>query len=152
MDALRTMWPGLLIVIVVGLVLILAARGTQGSEGVVDLSVSPTGVVIVPRGVWKILSLRNRLVIPLQDISDCVRDPRAADNHPVALRLAGTSAPGMSLRAGYMSGPDGRSWWAYRNGSHAIVLTLQNERLSYVVAEVDDPTGAVQRIMRALRR
>lgn len=112
------------------------------------VSVTDTVLIIAPRGMWKFLSLRRRLEIPLADVASWNISTRPGREVPVRLRIGGT-ATGWLL-AGTMLGHGRRSWWAHRYGRAALVITLEGNTYAYVVVDVDNP-AAVGRAMDAAR-
>ncbi len=131
---------------------VVSARRAGGSgPGVADVAVEGGKVVVRPRGVWKLLALSGGLEIPLRHVSGCVVDPDPALSLPVTLRVGGTGLPGR-IRAGYMVGQGGRSWWAYRFDGAAVVIELDGNALSYLVVDVDDPDATVRLVRSAMMR
>ncbi|MFC4244196.1 hypothetical protein ACFOYW_12505 [Gryllotalpicola reticulitermitis] len=127
-----------------------ARSDAAGSDaaGLADVIIEDGRLIVVPRGPWKVLSLTTRIVASLNQVVGCRADPDPRSSHPANLRVGGTGLPGR-VRAGYMVGADGPSWWLYRYGGSAIVIELDGNRLAYLVIEVDDPGRTIEMIRRA---
>ena len=76
-----------------------------------DVTVSEKGVVIKPRGVFKILSFRWRIHVPA-DVIAGASVLNVGDLDPPGMRFGATLFPG--LTAGTFVGPDGTSYWLTR--------------------------------------
>jgi hypothetical protein len=125
------------------------ASSTADRTDTADVTVGVDTVVIIPRGAWKVLALTRSLTIPVAQITDCRVDADPRASHPVTLRVGGSSLPG-TLRAGYMIGAGGRSWWLCRSGANAVVIELEGNALAYLVIEVGDPAELVARVRHAV--
>lgn len=125
-------------------------RSSADAPGLADIQISGGELVIVPRGAWAMMSLRRRLEVPIAQIAACAPDPDPRASHPITLRVGGTGLPG--VRAGFMAGGGGRSWWLYRFGPNAVVIELRDAELEYLVVEVDDPRATVAMINVARTR
>jgi hypothetical protein len=119
-------------------------------HGLVDVEIADGTVRISPRGGWVPLSLHTHVAIPLDHVESCMTHAYAKDDAQVA-RLMGSNVPGC-LYAGTMTGPEGSSFWVYRDGANAIVLILEQEQYAYVCIEVDDPESVVGQINAAKAR
>jgi len=123
-------------------------RSAPGTPGLADIAIAHGTLIVAPRGAWRMLALTRAIEVPLSQVVGCDADPDPRSSHPVAMRVGGTGFPGR-VRAGYMVGADGRSWWLYRYGENAVVIELAGNRLAYLVVEVDDPTAVVDAIRHA---
>lgn len=104
--------------------------------GTVDAVITDTVLTITPRGWWKFLSLRRRLEIPRAAVVSArvASDPTIVV--PVRVRVGGTGT--LTIRAGYMRGSTGRSWWCYRYGQPAVVVALTLPKLTNLVITTDE--------------
>jgi hypothetical protein len=118
----------------------------HNGSGTVDLAINDASIVITPRGWWKVLSLRRRLELPWAAIvsARAVRDPTL--EVPVRIRVGGTGT--LTVRAGYMRGSTGRSWWCYRYGQPAVVIDLALPKLNNLVIITDDIAATVAALHR----
>lgn len=107
--------------------------------GLADVSIKTSHVVITPRRWWKALSLRRRISIPISDVATCTSDVQPDRSFTTETRRFGLGTA--TTRAGLFSGPQTRSWWLYRFGKNALVLTLAGNPLDYLVVQVDDADG-----------
>ncbi len=121
----------------------------SSAAGTVDVTIAGSDLVIEPRGWWKMFSLRRRLRIPCSGIVSArvAGDPTA--EIPVRFRVGGTGT--VSVRAGYMRGEGKRSWWCYRYGQPAVIITLTLPRLSSLVIIADDNEATVRSINSSTR-
>lgn len=106
------------------------------ARAVVDVAVGRDSVRITPRGWWKVLSLCRRQDIPLEAILSAQVVQRPTEDIPVRFRVGGTGT--LTVLAGYMRGPTGRTWWCYRYENPALVLNVSLPKLSSVVVMTDD--------------
>ena len=87
-------------------------------------------------------------------VSPCARQERISEQglahgSTTGFRALGTSLPGVITAGRFVQ--DGRwTFWDVSNPGNAIVIELQNERLSKLVVEVEDPRGAVILVSNAL--
>lgn len=109
---------------------------TSQRDGTVDAVITDTVLTITPRGWWKFLSLRSRLEIPRSAILSAHVVPDPAVAVPVRIRIGGTGT--LTIRAGYMRGSTGRSWWCYRYGQPGVVIALSLPKLTNLVIITDD--------------
>lgn len=119
----------------------------QQMKSIVSVSVERSSLAIVPRGAYKIWSLRRRVTIPLSQIAGCTVTRRPDRERPIRSRLRGTA--GAAIRAGYMRTESGRSWWLYRFGREALVIDLVDSPLEFIVVAADDNRGLADAITRA---
>ncbi|RFA07528.1 hypothetical protein B7R21_15165 [Subtercola boreus] len=114
---------------------------TPRRRGTVDTVITDTVLAITPRGRWKFFSLRRRLEIPHAAVISARVVPDPTLVVPVRIRVGGTGT--LTLRAGYMRGRTGRSWWCYRYGQPAVVVTVDLPRLTDLVIITDDNAATV---------
>lgn len=121
----------------------------SSTAGTVDIAINASDIVVIPRGWWKIFSLCKRLRIPRSAILSArvVRDPTA--EIPVRFRVGGTGTA--SIRAGSMRGEGNRSWWCYRYGQPAVIITLILPKLSSLVIITDDNEATVRSLNEGAR-
>jgi hypothetical protein len=100
-------------------------------------------------GVDRLWALRSQLEIPLAHIRSaaCAADlARAWQGHKSAVPAAGALSAGRFLRQ------SGTIFWEVHDPARAVAIELADECCARLVVEVDDPTGVVARINRALVR
>jgi hypothetical protein len=142
-DLVEALLPFLVILGVVFYGVALARNGNMAAVTVSDREIS-----IEPRGVFKFLSFRWNLRIPVETIAwVSVVDAGAID--PPIFRFGATAFPG--LITGTFAGPDGRSYWLTSQRGPALRINLSGGPLMYIVVQVGDPR-AVAASIRQMRR
>lgn len=122
---------------------------SSSTAGTVDVTVTDSDLVVVPRGWWKMFSLRRRLRIARSAIlyARVVGDPTT--EIPVRYRVGGTGT--VSIRAGYMRSGEERSWWCYRYGQPAVIIRLTLPRLRNLVIITDNNEATAQSLNESPR-
>jgi hypothetical protein len=111
-------------------------------------------LVIEPTGWNKLLSLRNKIEIPFQDIVSVEHDHRLAENGPVGIRFPGSNIPGVYLAGTFWrfwGDRKVRSFWIRRHAEKCITFHLRDHHFDYVTVEVGDPEAEIRLITTALR-
>jgi hypothetical protein len=113
-----------------------------------DVRVDGRELVISPRGLGKLWSMRGEIRVPLGAVRDVHPEPNAA-SIPRGLRLPGTQMPRMFTAGSYRGGPD-RSFWLVGDGLHGLVIDLASGAdYDRIVVEVDDPHQTMAAITQA---
>ncbi len=121
------------------------------SSGLAQVSVAAREVIIRPRGLLRLMSLRRDVRIAINGVVDAVADPHPRDHYRPGVRTFGTALPGPLLAAS-CTGPDGRSFWLCGSGRKSVVLTLSGAEYDFIVVEVDDPQAVIEVIRSASGR
>lgn len=116
--------------------------------GIVDIQFANEELIIRPRGIWKLWSLRATRRLPYLAVTSA----RLSKDPTVELRprLRSPGLGTLTSLAGYTSGPSGRAWWCYRHGSTAVLLTTNLPRLAHVVVVTDDDAATARAIQKKL--
>jgi hypothetical protein len=104
----------------------------------VDVKIDTGTAVFEVIGFDKILTLRNRLEIPIAHIKAAHVDPHPAMGWFQGFRIAGADVPHL-LRAGMFYQDGGLVFWDVRHPERTIVVELDHERYEKLVIEVADP-------------
>jgi|UPI000490DB53 hypothetical protein len=122
---------------------------TSQHTGLVDIELTDKALVITPRGMWKIWSLRRSQSIPYRAIS--AARVSANPTHELQPRWRNPGLGTLTTLAGYTSGPRGRTWWCYKYGNDAIILDLNLPRLKHAVFIHDGGKEVIDAIESHLR-
>ncbi len=113
------------------------------------------GILHLELRTWdKVLAVHGSLHIPLQHITAARAD--TAPPVPMWTKLIGTNFPGWKA-AGTFFTSDGLAFYDYDAGQTCLVLTLDHERITTAVVELDPPqsafaiAGEIERARSALR-
>lgn len=120
------------------------------SRRLVDIHIGERTVVIVPKGLMKVLSFRRQMAIPLSRIAACTASSRPDRDRPIQARICGTS--GAALCAGYLRVAERRSWWVHRYGEGGVIVDVAGGPLPLVVFDVPDPVAVARTIKDARAR
>jgi hypothetical protein len=113
-----------------------------------DVEVEGRDLVVKPRGLGKLWSMRGEVRVPLGTVRSVRPEPNAA-SIPRGLRLPGSHVPRMFSAGSYRGGP-GRSFWLVGDGLHGLVIDLAADApFDRIVVEVDDPVATVATISQA---
>ncbi|MEU7886238.1 hypothetical protein AB0B54_12130 [Microbispora bryophytorum] len=137
-DLLQVMLP---LAVILGVVLHGVTLAKTGD--LAEISVSEREILISPRSVFKILSLRWNIRLPSEAITSVSVVLPGGVQAP-GLRYGAVFFPG--LTAGTYMAPDGMSYWLTGQRLPALEITLREGPLSYVVVQVRDPEAAATRI------
>ena len=115
-----------------------------------SIDVEDQSVVVRPRGLNKLWTLRSRVVIPIKYVERVrVVDPKGL---PRGLRLPGTAVPGL-ITAGMYRKSGEWSFYAIRGGRPVILIeTLGPGPISRLVIETNDPGQVLRRLEAALTK
>ena len=117
----------------------------------VEITITPDGVLFEVRGWDKVWSLRSQLTISLAHIKDAHTDPEPAMGWFQGLKVAGTDVPNI-FRAGTFYQHGELVFWDVHDPENTIVIELEHERYRRLIVEVEDPSGEVKKIKSALKR
>ena len=105
-------------------------------------------LVIEPRGLNKLWTLRSSVTLPLSAVTD-VRVVTGLDQLPSrGFRLPGTGAPGLIIAGSYWK-PGYRSFYAVHDGEDMVVIKTTGQRYDLIVLQTKDPYGTVNAITDA---
>jgi len=116
----------------------------------VEVSVEADQVVFAVEGWDRLWALKTRLTIPAEHIRGVRRGTDVEMGLFDALKLAGTSIPGL-FRAGTFLQHGELVFWDVRHRENSIVVELEHERYRQLIMEVADPEAAVRIIESTLR-
>lgn len=114
----------------------------------VEITVADGRLIVEPRGLHRLWTLRRRIEVPLS----YVRDARVEDEKPIGwwmgLRVPGTHLPWV-IAAGTYYRKGRREFWDLRHHRRPVVIDLVGGGFDRLVVEVDDPDETVRRIEAA---
>lgn len=114
-----------------------------------DVSVEGDRLVVEPRGLDKVWSLRRKVDVPLDHVVGATYDPGANDE-PKGRRSPGLRTP--SKASGTFVRDGERTFWNVSRPASTVVVELREERLARLVLTVDEPRTVVSDINRAVSR
>ncbi len=118
----------------------------------VTVDITPTEVVIRPRGLHRLWAFKRELRIPrgqLKRIEAGVsQDARARLWH--SLRLPGTAVPWFITAGSYRSKGRWAFWDVVGSGEKAVTLTTEGHRYAELVVDVEDPGATVDTVQRVI--
>ena len=117
----------------------------------VEITITPDGVLFEVEGWDKVWSLRSKLTIPLAHIKDAHADPEPAMGWFQGLKVAGTDMPNI-FRAGTFFQHGELVYWDVHEPANTIVIELEHERYKKLIIEVADPMAEVRKLKAALHR
>ena len=117
----------------------------------VEVTITPDGVLFEVQGWDKVWSLRSQLTIPLAHINDAYVDPEPAMGWFDGLQIAGTAVPQI-FRAGTFYQEGEWVFWDVHEPEKTIVIELEHEKYKKLIIEVTNPSAEVQKIKAALAR
>src|ERR1043166_1499958 len=117
----------------------------------VEVTITPDGVLFEVQGWDKVWSLRSQLTIPLAHINDAYVDPEPAMGWFDGLKIAGTAVPHI-FRAGTFYQEGEWVFWDVHEPEKTIVIELEHEKYKKLIIEVTNPSAEVQKIKAALAR
>jgi hypothetical protein len=115
----------------------------------VNVTVEGDRVVFEVEGLDKLWSLRSRLSIPLAHITSVEADPSQVGRWWHGVKVIGTGVPGL-FAAGTFYQQGGLVFWDVRHFEKTIVVTLDHERYSKLIVEVEEPDEVVARLRASL--
>ena len=117
----------------------------------VEITITPDGVLFEVQGWDKLWSLRSQLTIPLAHINDAYADPEPAMGWFDGLKISGTAVPHI-FRAGTFYQEGEWVFWDVHDPEKTIVIELDHERYKKLIVEVADPIAEVRKIKSAVNR
>jgi hypothetical protein len=140
-------WQATLAVLVLAVLMGMLAWSVRGGLRA-DVRVEGRDLVITPRGLGKLWSMRGRIRVPLGAVRDVRPEPNAA-SIPRGLRPPATHFPRVFTAGSYRGDPD-RSFWLVGDGLHGLVIDLAaGAPYDRIVVEVDDPHETIAAITQA---
>ena len=133
---------------VVGLLalLVVLIYASVADRNLASIEVDHETVVVRPRGLNKLWTLRSRVVIPIKYVERVrVVDPKGL---PRGLRLPGTAVPGL-ITAGMYRKSGEWSFFAIRGG-RPVVLIETSAPIKRIVIETHEPGEVVRRLQAIL--
>jgi hypothetical protein len=100
-------------------------------------------------GIDQVLALKHTLEVPLEHVAGIDQDSEEAGAIFHGLRLPGTSLPGIVTAGSYFRAGEW-SFWDVHDPSKAVIIRLKDEHYSRVVVGVDDPSGTIGLVRKAL--
>ena len=124
-----------------------------------QLSVENGTLVVEIQGFDKVLTLKNKITVPLANIVSAEIDTKIGEeivqathvHHDALDRIVshGTEDPKNSQRMGSFKDTDGIVFYDVHDASKAIVVHLDHEKYTRLVLEVENPQAAVELINTA---
>lgn len=107
-------------------------------------------LIVTPRGLDKLWSLRRQIDVPLEHVKAATADPLIARGPLRGVRWPGTYVPGL-ITAGTFYYEGERAFWLVHNPNKVVVIDLDYEYFARLILEVDNPRDVVQMIHHAAR-
>jgi hypothetical protein len=102
--------------------------------------------IITPIGVYKFLSLKNKIVIPRKAIVAVRHNPEEVKKFN-GIRLPGTYIPTIIKSGTFYDFEDGsKVFLNVRKNNNTIILDLKNHTFKRVMIEVADPIKIIQQL------
>ena len=124
------------------------------AQQMVTVDITPTEVVIRPRGLHRLWTLKREVRIPRRQLkrveAGVAPDARARLSH--SLRLPGTSVPWLITAGSYRSRGQWAFWDVVGGGEKAVTLTTEGHRYTELVVDVEEPAATVDAVKRAIRQ
>jgi hypothetical protein len=114
----------------------------------VDVTIHGDRVAFSVEGLDKLWAFRSCLEIPLAHVIDAEHDPEQVGRWWHGLKLLGTEVPGL-FAAGSFWYHGEKVFWDVRNPANTIVVSLEHERYTKLILEVEDPADIVARLKDA---
>lgn len=111
------------------------------------VTVTPTELIVEPRGLDKLWSFRRRIVVPLSHVRGATHDP-GMKHEPRGLRAPGLGLP--SKLAGTFRRDGERHFWNITGFGNVVVIPLTDEYFTSLVLSVDDPRRVESEITNAI--
>lgn len=113
----------------------------------VSISVGKDGVTIRLEGAKKILAIKSKITIPLDNITKVSTE----QVKPVWLPMSrlGTHVPGVFMAGTFWLRKGGKTFYYVRDFSSCITLTLKNHEYSKVIVQVGKDKEAIASRIRA---
>ena len=118
----------------------------------VTVDITPTEVVIRPRGLHRLWALKREVRIPRRQLKGVEAgvspDARARLRH--SLRQPGTAVRGLITAGSYCSKGRWAFWDVVGRGERAVTLTTEGHRYAELVVDVEEPGVTVDALQRAI--
>jgi len=102
------------------------------------------------QGWHQVWALTRAVRVPVDHVRGATADPGIV-HEPKGLRAPGLHVPGAAV-IGTFTRDGERNFWGVRDGSHAIVIELAQERFTRLVVDVEHPRAVVDLINQATSR
>jgi hypothetical protein len=102
-------------------------------------------------GIDQVLAFKHTLEVPLEHVAGIDQDSDEAGTIFRGLRLPGTSLPGIVTAGSYFRAGEW-SFWDVHDPRKAVIIRLKDEHYSRAVVGVDDPSGTIELVRKALAR
>ncbi len=102
------------------------------------------------QGWHRVWALTRAVRVPVDHVRGATVDPGIV-HEPKGLRAPGLFVPGAAV-IGTFSRDGERNFWDVRDGSHAIVIELTQERFTRLIVDVEHPRAVVDLINQATSR
>jgi hypothetical protein len=137
----------LFVLVVIALLALGALAATRGVN--LTLTVAEGQLVVEPRGLDVLWTLRRRIEIPLDRITEVRVAPRTEAPAP-ALRLKGAHVPGMIIAGTYRNG-EHRTFWDVRRADRVLLIGCDGKAPYHLlVLEFAEPYTVLARVRGAL--
>ena len=112
------------------------------------VAITNKSLVVEPKGLDKLWSLKRRLEIPLSNVRGATFDP-GANSEPKGLRAPGLAIPGKW--AGTFNRDGEKPFWNVSKPGDTVVIELVNEHHDRLILTVNDPRVLVDKINAAIQ-
>jgi len=102
-------------------------------------------------GIDQVLAFKHTLEVPLEHVEGIDQDTEEAAAFFHGLRLPGTSLPGVVTAGSFLRAGEW-SFWDVHDPRKAVIIRLKDEHYSRAVVGVDDPTGTIDLVRKALAK
>lgn len=110
----------------------------------VKITVDGENLIILVKGISKVLALRSELTVPLKHVVIAKADPDAV-YLPKGLKGPGTRVPGI-IYAGTFHKDGEKVFWDVVESKNAIVIELKDDEFKKLVVEVNNPKESIELI------
>ena len=117
----------------------------------VNVSVEDGRAIFAVEGMHKLWSMRSRIEIPLDHITNVEVNHEQVGNWWHGFKLIGTDMPGL-FAAGTFYYHGEMVFWDVHDTTHTIIVSLDHERYKKLIVEVADPQSTAATLNAAAGR
>lgn len=112
-------------------------------------TITANSLVLEMEGLDKIWSLKSRLEISLEHITDIRVDSKITKSWYHGLRAPGTSIPHV-IDAGTFYKDGKKAFWDIHHPDRAVVISLKDETYNELVIEVENPDSFTNQLQKVI--
>ncbi|KAL3948800.1 hypothetical protein [Lentilactobacillus hilgardii] len=120
-----------------------------------DIQINNNQLTVTITGMDKLWGFKNRLIIPLDHVSDMTIENRKQLNQDGKWRVVQFRAPGLGLpwkQVGTFYGNHKRSYLNVSGNEHILFVSLTNEKYDYLFLTVNNPDELLSEFKRAKQK